>query len=923
MIRRLLPLLLLATVADAASYPPSYRWETITTAHFYVHFHQGEEELARRAAGIAESVHARLAPMMRWTPRGRTHVILTDNVDVSNGSATPFPNNRIEVYVSAPGGDPESPISYYDDWLDLVITHEYTHILHLDQAHGLPGVLRTVFGRTPLSFPNALSPLWMTEGLATFVESELTDAGRVKGTFVEMVLRAAAIEANWPTEAQAGGLSPEWPGGSARYFFGSKFMTWLARRYGNDALARYFNEYSGRLIPFRHNATAEHVFGKELSTLWDEWTAEQRTAYAAEYERLQTAGLTRTTRLTDLGYETQHPVLAPDGARIAYTHYGPYERPTIRVWDVAAGHDVATHAVNTTSTLSWSPDGKSIAYADLEYVGSFSVLSDLYVWDVGTRRERRITHGSRLKHPAFTPDGRALLAVQNRAGRNAIVEVDLASGALRTLVLPAGTAADATQFSDIDVSGDRFIVAEWNRGRIDVVIYARDGRRLANLTESLPRSTNAAPRFMRNGAVVFSSDVTGISNVFVAENGSLRRVTNVYGGAFFPASVDGETLWFAEYHSHGFDLARASAGSFDVVPRGAVPALGAVRAAAEAAAAPPPSPYRALSSALPRWWSPVIGDGTFGVTTSGGDVLGFHQYALTLTNDGHSIVYSYDRLYPTLTVASFRFDDDLTDFYTDTQQRLVAQVSVPFQRFERQLSAYAGVIRDEYRSADAPLPGVFRGTLQGVRVGGVFNNARTFGYSISPEQGVTALVDYENLRGDARVQQTRADIRGYLSLPWRRSPLGRHVLAVRAAGGHATGDFVFQRELRVGGAGMGEFLGLDVRHFPVRGYETSTLRGMRAAIGSIEYRLPIWNIDRGPSLWPFFFQRIVGDVFVDAGTAWQPSARRTIASAGAEVSLDVFLSYAVPLRYRAGVAYLLREPGKGTVQPYVVLETSF
>jgi hypothetical protein len=918
MIRRLLlPLLLAATVADAASeYPPHYRWQTITTAHFFIHFHQGEEELSERAAAIAERVHARVLPLMRWTPRGRTHLILTDHVDVSNGSATPFPSNRIEIYVSAPGGDPESSLAYYDDWLELVITHEYTHILHLDQAHGLPRVLRNVLGRHALTFPNALSPLWMTEGLATFVESEATDAGRVKGTFVEMVLRTAAVEARWPTEAQASGLSPQWPGGSARYFFGSKFMAWLARRYGNEAIARYFNEHSGRLIPFLHNRTAEHVFGKELSELWEEWTAEQRTAYGVEYERLRASGLTPATRLTRLGYETQYPVLSPDGARIAYAHRGPYERPTIRVWDVAAARDVETHAVNTTSPLSWSPDGRSIAYADLELAGTFSLLSDLYVWDAGTRRERRITHGARLKHPAFTPDGRALLAVQSRTGRNAIVEVDLASGAIRTLVAPS----DDTQFSDIDVREDRFVVAEWKEGRIDVVTYARDGRRMVNLTESLPRSTNAGGRFTRDGrSVVFSSDVTGVSNVFVVavDGGGMRRLTNVYGGAFFPASLDGETLWFSEYHSEGFDLARASAGTFEITPR-----------LLPAAAAPHPDPlpvsaergpYSPLRSVLPRWWSPVVGDGVFGVSTAGGDVLGFHSYALTLTNDGYSAVYVYDRLYPTVTVAAFRFDDEITDTYTDTQQRVQAQVSVPFRRFERQLSAYAGFVRDEHTSDDGFVPGFFRGTLQGVRVGGVFNSARTFEFSVSPERGVTALLDYENLRGDASVQQTRVDLRGYLPLPWSRS----HVLAARVAGGQQSGDFILQRELRVGGAGFGEFLGLDTRHFPVRGYETSTLRGTRAAIGSLEYRMPIWNIDRGPSVWPVYFQRLVGDVFVDAGTAWRTGTRRTIASAGAEVSLDLFLGYAAPLRLRSGVAYLLREPAKGTVQPYIALESSF
>ena len=69
--RLLLPVLLLtAFTAQAASeYPPSFAWRTVTTDHFLVHFHQGEDDLARRAATIAEQAHERLVPMLGWEPQ--------------------------------------------------------------------------------------------------------------------------------------------------------------------------------------------------------------------------------------------------------------------------------------------------------------------------------------------------------------------------------------------------------------------------------------------------------------------------------------------------------------------------------------------------------------------------------------------------------------------------------------------------------------------------------------------------------------------------------------------------------------------------------------------------------------------------------------------------------------------------------------
>ncbi len=316
-----------------------------------------------------------------------------------------------------------------------------------------------------------------------------------------------------------------------------------------------------------------------------------------------------------------------------------------------------------------------------------------------------------------------------------------------------------------------------------------------------------------------------------------------------------------------------------------------------------------------------------------------------MTTEYQSLVYSYDRLYPTLTGAAVRYEDDVIAFrtsptdvvtYTETTLRLLAQVSAPLRRYDWQAFGYVAGIRDHI-TGDAP-PGVsdfdlervgaFRGTLQGLRLGAAFNNARTHGFSISPENGITARFDYENLSqnlgSDLSSQSMRADVRGFLAIPFSRSPLGRHVLAARVAGGRTTGDFILQRELRVGGEGSGEFLTFSTRHFPVRGYDSSTLRGTRAAIGSLEYRVPLWQINRGPATWPFFFNRLVGDVFVDAGRAWtRGTDGRTIASTGLEIALDMYLGYTTPLRFRAGAAYRLRDPDKGEVQPYLALESSF
>src|SRR5437762_7145911 len=97
-VRIVAALLLISSVghvaaADAASlFDPARRFRTITTDHFVVYFHQGEERAGRRLAQIAEETWTRLHDPFGFAPR-RTHVVLVDQSELANGYATPLPRN--------------------------------------------------------------------------------------------------------------------------------------------------------------------------------------------------------------------------------------------------------------------------------------------------------------------------------------------------------------------------------------------------------------------------------------------------------------------------------------------------------------------------------------------------------------------------------------------------------------------------------------------------------------------------------------------------------------------------------------------------------------------------------------------------------------------------------------------------------------
>ena len=138
-------LALLATPVPGEAGDPRLRWRTLETEHFQIHVHENEREVARRLAVCAERAHEALSPVMKWKPKRKTHIVLTDDTDSANGSATALPTNVLRFYAIPPFEF--SPLQEYDDWLNMLVVHEYTHILFLDNINGLTNVVNAVLNK--------------------------------------------------------------------------------------------------------------------------------------------------------------------------------------------------------------------------------------------------------------------------------------------------------------------------------------------------------------------------------------------------------------------------------------------------------------------------------------------------------------------------------------------------------------------------------------------------------------------------------------------------------------------------------------------------------------------------------------------------------------------------------------------------------
>lgn len=108
---------------------------------------------------------------------------------------------------------------------------------------------------------------------------------------------------------------------------------------------------------------------------------------------------------------------------------------------------------------------------------------------------------------------------------------------------------------------------------------------------------------------------------------------------------------------------------------------------------------------------------------------------------------------------------------------------------------------------------------------------------------------------------------------------------------------------------------LNQREFALRGYTSGepALTGHRARIGTLEWRVPLKDVDRHAMVPPLGLNRVAMNLFFDVGDAWargaEPDYHRGV---GVELMSEARLGYLLGVDLRLGLAKGLDERGKST-----------
>ncbi len=914
--------------AQLTDFDANYRWHTLQTEHFFIHYHEETEELARRLAPVAEEVHDEVVVKLRWQPSIRTHVVVADSVDVAAAYSTAVPWPRVQMFAARP--DLHGSLADSKDQLKLTFKHEYTHVVARDMNYGLAWFFRSIFGRGKLLFPNALSPAWLREGVATAVESEDPEQGRMKATYTGMVMRTEVAFDRLKGVGVASLNPKEWPMTHVPFLYGVKFMEYLRDAYGEGKMLRYLRENGDNAfptsdhmyaLPFLYNKDARDVWGKTFPTMWGEFKVSLVEQYGAEIAKLREEGLTDLRYLSDPDDKAGSPRFSSDGESVFYTNDSQSDASRLMQADVESGDSEPLVLLREGRSLSVAPDD-SVYVSDLSIIDNYSLFYDVFKLSPRLNGVRRLTKRARVRELDIFPDGGRAVWIKFDSGKYSLMTSTLSFQEPRTLIGPT-----VVQLQYVRASHDGSRVAfsfKDLEGKVDVAVLSMIDGTITRVTndEALTITPAWHPDDER---LLYVSDRDGIYNVYAhhLETGRVERLTNVLTGLFFPdVSHDGEKIVMAEYRPTGIavaitDYPDEARETFQLESETLDSSF--FRANWEERATPGDSVieserrYNPFRSLVPSHWSLLVGSAEVapgkvsprvGAKTDGRDALLQHSYlvsadyALFQGNLNLYGEYTNSQAWPEFTLRGFDEQTFLIDdpfpfanddaiyhdiYFRRTLRRGGAfELKLPFRRYYVEQSLTFGLkyedrLVDEYfpRRTTPGAPQTdkrinvtqrFSPTLSSINFKYRISSARRYTYSISPEDGRTWYIgaNYYSPLLLSDEEYVEAMTRYSEYIP---GLFDSDVLMLRIKGGMAWDPPRYLAPFSLGRYFRGATEGQTSAEdqWGIRGYPAQTKFGNFAAVGTAEYRLPMIQQDWGLGTFPIMFRNMWLTPFVDYG----------------------------------------------------------
>ncbi|MBT3937105.1 MAG: hypothetical protein HOD28_02430 [Candidatus Marinimicrobia bacterium] len=565
----LLSLLLSISFSQVQYNHPELNWHTFETDHFKIHFHDETEQTAREAATVAETIYPHVTSLYEYEPPTKTHLVLIDPDDYSNGAAYYY-DNKMVIWAS--------PLDFElrgsHRWLQNVITHEFTHIVSLQKAMkadlSFPGAYFQFMGYEKekrkdvlYGFPNVLAsfpvpgtvvPPWLAEGVAQYMyegaDWDHWDSHR------DMILRDRSLNDNFLSFDEINTFGKRGIGNESTYNTGFAFCKYIAVKYGADKL-RIIMEDLSTPLQFSISDALYNVLGEDGFFIYERFLESLNARYHLLTNPININPVTGII-IKDIGTFNAHPIWNPQGTGFAWL--------SNRNNDYFGQTELFFHDFNTNeekklmggvhSAPTWHSNGKMIYYSKKALFPNKngSRFYDIYEYNLETEEELRLTHDARSFSPVFIPRDSTIAYLSTYDGGQNIFLLHLKSDSLEQITffdhrpIISSLSYNATNHQLV------FSVTEHHYRNIQYHDLESDSIGIL-LNNSLWDERDIQVTQM--GELLYSDDRTGIYNLYIKNevDNTQGFITNLLGGAFMPHMNQNGQILYSLYENGGYKIA--------------------------------------------------------------------------------------------------------------------------------------------------------------------------------------------------------------------------------------------------------------------------------------------------------------------------------------------------------------------------------
>jgi hypothetical protein len=947
---------------------PNTKWKTLKTNHFEIIFNAEQQEVADLYANKLEKAFIELQKYFRSMPEN-TIVVINDKTDATNGYATRIPYPHIMVFPVLPGS--EEGLAETGDWAFELLTHEFAHILNFEPANGIMEPLRYTFGS--IVAPNILLPQWWKEGLSVEIETRIGNHGRLRSAYQDAIIRAMVEDQSFFNFdiAQANESLPSWPEGMRPYLFGSLLWSQIIADHGTQVISELNERHGGRLPfliaePARDNI--DGTYEQKYKTM-----QEETAARAQEQLRLLDVLSTTPVVLPSNGFTSvTGPAISMDGRHMALVTEDEANSRAIKIISKEnLAQSFMDASVSETATkfnealigiapndappsgsiqrISWYPKSQKIVYDKVDFVNRIERFSDLYSFDLNSKKTEVLTKGLRAREPAVSPNENFIVFVQLEASKTHLALLDIGQSGQKVKKIFSPNLQERISYPIF--WDDNTILFSLRKVDGDECLYQI---RLDTQTVSLLFPEHKHVRFAKKTSegLIFNSTLNGVPNLYLADLDlkSSRPITHART-AFFTGDIDPiRKEIFATYMtSRGPRVGTVLQSDWKNIPT-TLPKINALfsdryppqNTASNLHATSEQTTdnfqiedYSPKDYLWPQYWIPLISGSSsetgliLQARTSGFDPLKKHSYSIVGSWDTGLNKVSFEGSYLNQTTSLptgltlFRrssylgtFSNDFTDsgvnltFLPDVfEYSKNASLQVGFQHIDRNLLG-----------TSLKRSGPF--TLFS------FSELSQSGMQISPESGKSYYLGASHYIEQSNSSSHTQLLAGGSIFLSKKLPK-HHTLLLKSN--------VFYTPQKISsllGVSTESLVFVSDNPLPeyiLRGYKRGQLFGRNMLAFSTEYRFPLAEVNRGSGTNPIFVKRFSGAFVADSVSTdgaflnderaifETVSTRHFFSSLGTELKLEATLGYIIPIKMIFGYYFAFNAP-RG---PEGVLGTTF